>query len=159
MEKTLKLIWKCTYIECMWMNQFFCIFAHPFPHSIKSLLNSKVSRCRVWMTHLQDPQLFFFTLYYSNFFLVFIPVHHFYSPHYHSVRSLPNESLHVFVPSFRYWYWLPLLPAITYFMASSRISSSRTLSTLFFSLISASQSVFFEETTIAPYIVVTPVHF
>ena len=52
------------------------------------------------MPYLQGPHLLFSTLYYSNFIVVLL-VHYFYSPHYDSVSSLPNRSLHILVPSFR----------------------------------------------------------
>ena len=52
------------------------------------------------MPHLQDPHLLFSTLYYSNFITVLLLVHHFHSPHYDSVSSLLNRSLHILVPSF-----------------------------------------------------------
>ena len=53
------------------------------------------------MPHLQDPHLLFSTQYYSDFIAVLLLVHHFHSPHYDSVSSLPNRSLHILVPSFR----------------------------------------------------------
>ena len=51
--------------------------------------------------NLQDPHLLFSTVYYSNFIAVLLLVHHFHSPHYDSVSSLPNRLLHILVPSFR----------------------------------------------------------
>ena len=50
------------------------------------------------MPHLQDLHLLFSTLYHSNFSAVLL-VHHFHSPHYDSVSSLPNRWLHILAPS------------------------------------------------------------